>query len=125
MPSGGRLLILAAVFGAPGNSSGPAFRGRHESPRKGTVNGSYNPAVARGWESKSVEAQQAEAEEKATPALPPLSAEEAARRRQTETLRLARLRVLQQLKASSNPRHRKLLEDALADLDQKLSRLRA
>jgi len=30
--------------------------------------------------------------------------------------------VLEQLEASQNPRHRKLLEDALADLDEKLGK---
>ena len=80
--------------------------------------------MARGWESKSVEAQQAEAGEKPTPTRRPLSAEQAARQRQQENLRLARQRVLQQMAASSNPRHRKLLQDALADLDEKLNRLK-
>jgi hypothetical protein len=78
--------------------------------------------MARGWESKSVEAQQAEAGEKsgAKPG-PAMSAEEAARWRKRESLRLSRQVVLQQLEASTNPRHRKLLHDALADLDLKLS----
>jgi len=52
-----------------------------------------------------------------------MTAEEAAAFREKENLRLARQRVLQQLEASPNPRHRKLLEDALAALDQKLGRL--
>lgn len=78
--------------------------------------------MARGWESKSVEAQQAEASEKSAKPRPPMSAEEAARWREQESLRLSRQRVLQQLEASTNPRHRKLLQDALADLDEKLSK---
>ena len=49
-----------------------------------------------------------------------MSAEEAAAFREKENLRLARQRVLQQLEASSNPRHRKVLEDALTALDEKL-----
>jgi len=79
--------------------------------------------MARGWESKSVEAQQAEAGEKSARTQPPMTATEAARCRARESFRLARQRVLQQIEASSDPRHRKMLEDALADLDQKLSRL--
>lgn len=76
--------------------------------------------MARGWESKSVEAQQAEADEK--PAEPlRLTAEAAARLRELETLRLSRQRVLQQLERAVNPRHRLLLERELADLDQKLA----
>jgi hypothetical protein len=76
--------------------------------------------VARGWESKSVEAQQAEASDKSANDRPRMSAEEAARWREKENLRLSRQRVLQELAASQNPRHRKLLEDSLADLDEKL-----
>lgn len=76
--------------------------------------------MARGWESKSVEAQQAEASEKTAKRRAPMSAEEAASWRETESLRLSRQRVLQQLEVSQNPRHRKLLEDTLADLDEKL-----
>jgi hypothetical protein len=80
----------------------------------------YNLPVARGWESKSVEAQQAEASEKPSQRRSPMSVEEAARWREKESLRLSRQRVLEQLQASQNPRHRKLIEDTLADLDEKL-----
>jgi hypothetical protein len=76
--------------------------------------------MARGWESKSVEAQQAEAGEKLAKPGPSMSAEEAARWRKRESLRLSRQAVLQQLEGSTNPRHRTLLQDSLADLDQKL-----
>jgi hypothetical protein len=69
-----------------------------------------------------VEAQQAEAGEKSSQPRPKMSAEEAAVFREKENLRLARQRVRQQLAASSDPRNRKLLEDALADLDEKLGR---
>jgi len=78
--------------------------------------------MARGWESKSVEAQQAEASERSVKPRPPMSSEEAARWREIESLSLSRHRVLQQLETSQNPRHRKMLQDALADLDEKLSR---
>jgi len=83
----------------------------------------YNHRVARGWESKSVEAQQAEAEEKASGLRRKLSAQEAERLREKEGLRLARQRVLHQMEQSTDPRHRALLGSALADLDAKLSRL--
>jgi len=79
--------------------------------------------MARGWESKSVEAQQAEAAEKLARTRPPMTAKEAARCRARENFRLARQRVLKQMEVSSDPRHRRMLEDALADLDQKLSAL--
>ena len=77
-------------------------------------------AMARGWESKSVEAQQADANDKSANSRRKMSAEEAARWREKENLRLSRQRVLQELSASQNPRHRKLLEDSLVDLDKKL-----
>ena len=76
--------------------------------------------MARGWESKAVEGQQADANEKPAQGRPRLSPEHAAQARQREGLRLSRQRVLQQLEAAQNPQHRKLLEEALADLDEKL-----
>ena len=78
--------------------------------------------MARGWESKSVEAQQADASEKSSKRPAPVSAEEAARWREKESLRLSRQSVLQQLEAAQNPRHRNLLEDTLADLEEKLKK---
>ena len=78
--------------------------------------------MARGWESKAVEAQQAEAAEKSSPRGEKMSAEAAAVFREKENLRLARQRVLQQLEASTNPRHRKLMQDELAALDERLGR---
>jgi hypothetical protein len=79
--------------------------------------------MARGWESKSVEAQQAEAGDQPKKSRVKLSVEAAAVVREKEGLRLARQRVLQQMEASSNPRHRKLLQDSLTDLEEKLQRL--
>jgi hypothetical protein len=79
--------------------------------------------VARGWESKSVEDQQAEASQKPAPARPKLTAEQATRARKRETLLLSRKRVVQQLESSRDERHRKLLQDALRDLDAKLAEL--
>ena len=76
--------------------------------------------MARGWESKAVEAQQDEARDRSSQRRPAMSPDEAARWRAKESLRLSRKRVLQQLEASTNARHRKLLEEALADLDRKL-----
>jgi hypothetical protein len=52
-----------------------------------------------------------------------MSAAEAAVARERENLRLSRRRVLQQIEASSNPRHRKLLQDALTDLEERLQKL--
>ncbi len=79
--------------------------------------------MARGWESKSVEAQQAEAEgNRAKPHIK-LSPEQAARFRERENLRLARHRILEQIANGNNPRHIKLLEMSLADVDERLRKL--
>jgi len=83
----------------------------------------YNHRMARGWESKSVEAQQEDASSKSSKRRPKLSPETAARLREYEGVRLARQRVLQQLERSQNPRHRQQLQDELAVLDEKLIQL--
>lgn len=78
--------------------------------------------MARGWESKSVEEQQAaastqvESKQRLTP-------EQAARKKAREAIELSRRRVLQQLQSVQNPRHRQMLESALSDLDKRLARL--
>ena len=72
-----------------------------------------------------MEAQQAEASEQPGEPRKRLSAEEAALRREEQSLQLSRQRVLQQLEAASNERHRASLQAALADLDEKLKRLKA
>lgn len=79
--------------------------------------------MARGWESKSVEAQQSEAAQEAAPRKPLLSAEDRAKLKKQEGLLLQRRRVAEQLESASNASYRKMLEHALADLDGKLSAL--
>jgi hypothetical protein len=76
--------------------------------------------MARGWESKSVEAQQAEVGEKSAKTGARLTPEQAANAREKAGLLLSRQRVVQQLEASRDPRHRQMLEQALAELDEKL-----
>jgi hypothetical protein len=80
--------------------------------------------MARGWESKSVEQQQEEAAAAKTRGTP-LSAEQAAAQKRRQGLLLSRQRVLQQLEAAANPRHRQMLEAALADLDAQLKEQKA
>lgn len=75
--------------------------------------------MARGWESKSVEQQQAESR------LPKqkgkqLTAEQLVNQRRKRGLELSRRRVAEELEHASNPRHRAMLEAALADLSQQL-----
>jgi hypothetical protein len=48
---------------------------------------------------------------------------QAAQFREKENLRLARQTILCQFEASNNPRHRKLLETTLAELDERLRKL--
>ena len=84
---------------------------------------SYNLFVARGWESKSVEEQQSQAASRHSPAQPPLTSAEIASQRQRQGLMLSRQHVLRQLQAAQNPRHRELLNRALADLDAQLARV--
>jgi hypothetical protein len=79
--------------------------------------------MARGWESKSVEEQQAEATATVVPAGRPLTPEQLARQRQRQDLHLSRQRVLQQFQTAQNPRYRQMLEEALAHLDAQIARL--
>ncbi len=78
--------------------------------------------MARGWESKSVEEQQAaagvqvESKQRVTP-------EQAARKQERDAIELSRRRVLQQLQTAQHPRHRQMLESALSELDGRLARL--
>jgi hypothetical protein len=77
--------------------------------------------MARGWESKSVEQQQEERLEQRTGARPVVPAEQQERNRKREGLVLSRKRLTQQLEAATNPRHRQMLEEALAELDRQLA----
>jgi hypothetical protein len=52
-----------------------------------------------------------------------MTSEETLRHREVEGLRLSRQRIVEQLAASRDERHRKMLEDALKDLEQKIHRL--
>jgi len=77
--------------------------------------------MARGWESKSVEQQQEEFASNRDKGKP-LSSEQIAAERERQSVELSRQRILQQLQVACNPRHRAMLERALADLDRKLGR---
>ncbi|HLI86410.1 MAG TPA: hypothetical protein VKV17_21050 [Bryobacteraceae bacterium] len=86
--------------------------------------------MAKGWESKSVEALAGVFEVRTrtasggnalgrnTPDSATLD-----RIRQKETILLSRTRILTQLKSAQNPQYRDLLNRSLADLDNKLSAL--
>jgi predicted phosphohydrolase len=77
--------------------------------------------MARGWESKSVEAQK-ESAEGAPSAAPrrPLTEEEKKVQRELDRLRLARAYVLQQIESTSSERYKESLRQALSEIEQKL-----
>jgi len=77
--------------------------------------------MARGWESKSVEQQQAEMSEQRKTVRAPISPDAQQRNRKRESLLLSRKRLAQQLQAAGNPLHRQMLEQAIAELDRQLS----
>lgn len=80
--------------------------------------------MARGWESKSVEAQIEEfISEPSRNETLPASAEDLQSRRRKTDLTLSRKRVLQQLNESTNERYSELLRLALADLDAQIAAL--
>ena len=82
--------------------------------------------MARGWESKAVEDQIQEAEERSRRAAePPLDESPAARarRERLETLRLSRARTLAQLERATNRAHREMLGRTLRALETELGEL--
>lgn len=78
--------------------------------------------MARGWESKSVESQQAETG-RPSAQRPRLSPEARARLDKHEALTLARARARDELTRASRPAHRAMLERAIAALDAEISAL--
>ena len=78
--------------------------------------------MARGWESKAVEAQQ-EAATHGRPKSGRIDAAEAARQSERATLMLARTRALADLQLACASGHRAMLEQAIADLDRKIATL--
>jgi hypothetical protein len=80
--------------------------------------------MARGWESKSVEAQiESAAGEQNAPSKPHLNPEQIQKLRDKENLELSRTHVQRELASSANPRYQEILRKALADLEGKLARL--
>ena len=80
--------------------------------------------MARGWESKSVESQQAEASEAGVLKRErPLTAEARAAGVERRTLELARARLRADLEAATVPAHREMLARALGDVDRRIGDL--
>jgi hypothetical protein len=80
--------------------------------------------MARGWESKSVEAQidMAEAMSAAAPAKR-LTFEALEQVRKRESLKLSRTRVVRDMESAQNPRYKAVLTKALSELDAQLKTL--
>lgn len=80
--------------------------------------------MARGWESKAVEDQIADAEASRRRVRgAELTAAERERHQQRMNLALSRARLLQDLESATDVRYRELLERSLADVDAALERL--
>ena len=80
--------------------------------------------MARGWESKAIESQQeAAADEQRQPSRPSVADPE--RQAAHDTLVLARTRALADLQSACAPAHRAMLEQVIAELDQRLTALGA
>ena len=84
----------------------------------------YNETMARGWESKSVEAQIEESNSPtALSSQQEVSGEARQRHQQKSSLALSRTRILQQLESSSNERYSELLRRTLASLEAEIAAL--
>jgi hypothetical protein len=81
--------------------------------------------MARGWDSKAVEDQQAAAEAaKETRSRPMLTADERERRAKRDGLLLARAKISKDLESAGNQRYRAMLEQAISHLDREIETLR-
>jgi len=76
--------------------------------------------MARGFESKSVEEQQAEAKRESAPGSR-LTPEQMEGLRKRDGLLLSRKNIQGQLNTATNSKHREMLERALADLDRRIA----
>ena len=75
--------------------------------------------MARGWESKSVEAQMEEAAT-SSPNKPRLTPQQMEAKQKRETLLLTKKKLAGDLERSSNPRHQEMLRQALAEVERQL-----
>ena len=79
--------------------------------------------MARGWESKSVEAQIESAREREGHHRVRLTPEQAAQEKKRDSLLLQRTRILHELEKCRDERYRKTLADGLAYLEGQLTEL--
>lgn len=82
--------------------------------------------MARGWESKDVESQMEDIEErKASRSAPAMPTQERELRNQIESTELSRTRVVQDLKSAMNANYKQMLQRSLDYLDAKIAELKA
>ena len=79
--------------------------------------------MARGFESKNVESQQADRESQESAGLAPPTPEQVASAARRRTLELARARAVADLQTARNPSYRATLEAAIAAIDDQIRRL--
>lgn len=80
-------------------------------------------AMARGWESKSVESQKEDARGPQTKA-DPAALDKLRRQRELESLESSRRGIVADLAATQSPVYRAALQNALAHLDEQIAKLR-
>ena len=80
--------------------------------------------MARGWESKSIEAQQDEAE-RGKSKRRVLSEAERALEAKRRTLVMSRTRAADDLSRATAPQHRRMLEQTIAAIDEQLAHLQS
>ncbi len=79
--------------------------------------------MARGWESKSVEAQMEEVQDEAPESKRQFTDDEKKGQRERDSLKLSRAYVVHQIEASTNERYTESLQQALNEIDRKLASL--
>ncbi len=80
--------------------------------------------MARGWESKSVEAQIEEREAAVAEQGKSRTVDEVQQSIELRNLELARAKVTHELASSHNERYTQMLQQSLADLDKKISAMK-
>ena len=96
------------------------FSGQKTS--SGTAHTSYNLSMARGWESKSVEAQMESADQnQPVEGRRALTDDEKTKKRERDGLQLSRTYLLHKIESSTSDRYTESLRKALAEIEQKLA----
>jgi hypothetical protein len=80
--------------------------------------------MARGWESKSVEAQIEERETAVAAQVKSRTVDQVQQSIELRNLELARAKVTRELASSQNERYAQMLQQSLADLDKKIATLK-